>query len=198
MYISHKSPSMKNKKPLLLALLCITVTGCIAQGRIDSTSLIFPKILVVKDNKEVLMSFDKNRQAFEVPGDLLVGKTGFKNFVDTLTTELGVSYSSLRTGGFFTYTVPGRYGVILRPYFVVTFSGYKNKGGLPDTAGHKWLKLSDAIDLIPYPASAMIVKQVLEQPRVVWAATFEEYGYTNPVDKSKVKFRVIDAFYRLN
>ena len=189
---------MKYKRPLLLALMCIIISGCIAQGRVDSTSIILPKILVIKDNKEVLLAFDKNRKAFEVPGAELAGRTGFKNFIDTLTAEMGVSYSSLRTGGFFTYVVPGRYGIILRPYFVVAFSGYKNNGSLPDTAAHRWFKISDAIDLIPYPASAMIVKQVLDQPKVVWAATFEEYGYTNPVDKSKIKFKVIDAFYKLN
>jgi hypothetical protein len=189
---------MKNKKSLLLALLCIIISGCIAQGRIDSTSLLFPKILVVKDNKEVLLVFDKGRQAFEVPGAPLVGRTGFKNYVDTFAAELGVSYSSLRTGGFFTYIVPGRYGVILRPYFVLAFSGYKNKGSLADTAAYRWFTVPDAIDSIPYPASAMIVKQVMEQPKAVWSATFEEYGYTSPVDKSKIKFKVIDAFYRLN
>ncbi len=39
---------------------------------------------------------------------------------------------------------------------------------------------------------------VYQNPKTVWAATFEEYGYTNPVDTSKIKFKILEAFYKLN
>ncbi len=62
----------------------------------------------------------------------------------------------------------------------------------------KWFSLKEALKEIKYPASAKIVEKILSSPKQVWSATFEEYGYTNPVDVSKIKFRIITDFQRIN
>jgi hypothetical protein len=62
----------------------------------------------------------------------------------------------------------------------------------------KWFTLSDALKEIKYPASRMITEKLLTETKTVWMATFEEYGYTNPVDESKIKFKVLSDFTSLN
>ena len=62
----------------------------------------------------------------------------------------------------------------------------------------KWFNLNYALKEIKYPASRMITEKLLTDSISVWMATFEEYGYTNPVDERKIKFRVLADFSRLN
>ena len=67
----------------------------------------------------------------------------------------------------------------------------------PADTSYRWVTGSDASRQIPYPASARIVERIVTQPKHVWGGTFEEYGYTSPSDRSKIRFRVIEDFYRL-
>ncbi len=125
------------------------------------------------------------------------GPISIKSYIDSAAKEIGITYKSFRLGGIFTYIFPDKYRTFIRPYFVVQFRDYFNGHNFVDTS-YKWFSLANAIKLIPYPASSKIVEQILLQPQSVWAATFEEYGYTNPIDTTKIKFRFIEHFYKLN
>lgn len=190
-------------KASLHAALIATVAVALSSGRAsaqtaaDSISITFPKVLVVNRSGDVVLVRDPQRQELEVPGATLEGPLSFKAYVDTLAQEIGVRYSSFRLGGVFSYVVPGRYRSVIRPYFVLQFSGYVNGTALADTS-FRWVKGSDAARKIPYPASARIVERILTQPEHVWGGTFEEYGYTSPLDRSKIRFRVIEDLYRLD
>lgn len=92
----------------------------------------------------------------------------------------------------FTYIYPKSYSTFIRPYFVVNVNG-ESKTALKDPKC-KWFSLSDALREIKYPASRMITEKLLKETGSVWMATFEEYGYTNPVDESKIKFKVLSDF----
>ncbi|SEW32556.1 hypothetical protein [Chitinophaga arvensicola] len=169
-----------------------------AQTKADSISQVFPKIIVLNDKQEILLSFDSNRKAFEVPSiGTLDGPVSIKTHLDQVAAELGFIYSSFRMGGLFTYIFPNRYRTFIRPYFVVKFKGYKDGHALRDSSC-KWFPVSAAIKMIPYPASALIVQDIIKHPRNVRAATFEEYGYTNPLDTSKIRFRQLEDFYNLD
>jgi len=175
----------------------------LGQSRTDTGSLIAPKVLIINNDKEILLVYDKNRNAFEVPGTVISGPLPFTKAVDTILAEAGIIGDStsnhripqFEMGGLFTYVTPRRFGIILRPYLVVRLVNFTGTIKNPD---YKWFSVKDAIDEIPYPASSLIVDRIFSDPNKVWAATFEEYGYTNPVDRSKVKFRVIEDFYQLN
>lgn len=169
-----------------------------AQTKADSISIVFPKVLVVNDKKQVLLVFDKRRQAYEVPSmGTIDGPISYKSYIDSTAKDMGIAYKDLKMGGLFTYIFPKEYSTYIRPYFVITFTKYANNSGLADSS-YKWFPYKEAVKTIPYPASAMIVEKILYQPKVVWGATFEEYGYTNPVDKSKIKFKLLEDFFKLN
>jgi len=63
---------------------------------------------------------------------------------------------------------------------------------------YKWFSLENRLKEIKHPASVKIVEKIMKSPKNVWAATFEEYGYTNPVDTSKIKLRLVEDFSVLN
>lgn len=185
---------------LAFILFWALLIGCrsIAQTAADSISLVFPKVVVINNKKQVLLSFDTNRKAYEVPSmGTLDGPISYSNYIDTTAKDMGIRYESYRLGGLFTYVFPNEYSTYIRPYFVVKFSAYTNGKGLADTS-YKWFSFADAIKEIPYPASAQIVEKILFESKTVWGATFEEYGYTNPVDRSKIKFRILENFFKLN
>lgn len=169
-----------------------------AQTKADSISQVFPKIIITNSNHEILLAFDQNRKAWEIPSiGMLNGPVSIKEHMHQIAEELGITYTSFRMGGLFTYIFPNRYSTFIRPYFVMKFKSYKDGNGLRDTTC-KWFPVPAAIKMIPYPASALIVQQVMTYPRHVWAATFEEYGYTNPLDTSKIRFRQLEPFYTLD
>jgi hypothetical protein len=125
------------------------------------------------------------------------GPISYKSYIDSTAKDMGVTHQGFRLGGLFTYIFPNAYSTYLRPYFVVKFSGYVNGKNLNDSS-YQWFSFADAIKEIPYPASSKIVEKILLEPKTVWGATFEEYGYTNPVDPAKIKFKILEPFFKLN
>jgi hypothetical protein len=158
----------------------------------------FPKVVIVNAQDQILLAFDNDRKAYEVPSiGTIQGPISFKSYIDETTKEVGVTYSSFRLGGVFTYIYPDKYSTFIRPYFVVKFQDYSN-GQTRLNPSYKWFSLQEALKEIKYPASAKIVEQIITRPKQVWSATFEEHGYTNPVDIKKIKFRIIENFTSLN
>ena len=188
----------RDKLLLLLLVFLAKSVSSFSQTKADSISMTFPKVLFINDKKEVLLSFDNDRKAFEVLSNgFITGPIDFKTYIDKLAKDIGIIYKTYRLGGLFTYIYPDKYRTFIRPYFVVRVSGYTNGQSVSDTTC-KWFALKDALPEIKYPASAKITEKVLKNPKQVWTATFEEYGYTNPVDVSKIKFRIITDFYKIN
>jgi hypothetical protein len=191
---------MKNYKKIMYCFSVVFVLGqsLFAQTRADSISIVFPKVLFTNEKKQVLLYYDNRRNAYEVPSmGTLDGPVSFKSYIDSTAKDMGIMYESFRLGGIFTYLFPNEYSTYIRPYFVVKFKKYATIDGLTDPA-YKWFSYKDAIKQIPYPASAMIVEKLLNHPRTVWGASFEEFGYTNPVDRSKIKFKILEGFYKIN
>lgn len=190
---------MRQLKFALIVILTFAIKiSLFAQTKADSISIIFPKVLVIKDKKQVLLYYDNNRKSYEVPSmGTIDGPISYKSYIDSTAKDMGIKYKNFRLGGLFTYIFPKEYSTYIRPYFVVKFSAYSNGQALADSS-YKWFSFEDAIKEIPYPASSKIVEKVLLQPKTVWGATFEEYGYTNPVDKSKIKFKILEDFFKLN
>lgn len=167
------------------------------QTAADSISPTFPKILFVNKNNDVLLYYDERRKAFEVPSNGFVeGPIDFTKYIDILAKDIGLPYEGYRLGGLFTYIYPKSYSTFIRPYFVVNVTVESN-AKLNDPKC-KWFTLTDALKEIKYPASRMITEKILTETNSVWMATFEEYGYTNPVDESKIKFKLLANFSRLN
>jgi len=190
---------MRNFKKTFFCFLTVFILGqcLVAQTKADSISIVFPKVLVINEKKQVLLYYDKRRNAYEVPSmGTLDGPISYKSYIDSTAKDMGIQYKSFRLGGIFTYIFPKEYSTYIRPYFVVIFKEYSTNNGLGDPT-YKWFSYKDAVGQIPYPASAMIVEKILSQPKTVWGATFEEYGYTNPVDRSKIKFKILEDFFKL-
>jgi hypothetical protein len=186
------------KKITLFLFTCLFTLKLFSQTAADSISPTFPKVVFVNKNKEILLTYDDNRKAYEVISyGFIEGPIDFNKYIDTLAKDIGIIYTSYRLGGLFTYIFPNSYSTFIRPYFVVSVDGFVNKKGVSDTTC-KWFTLKDALYEIKYPASAKIVEKILTNPKQVWSATFEEYGYTNPVDKSKIKFRIVTDFQKIN
>ncbi|GGH67099.1 hypothetical protein HNQ91_001728 [Filimonas zeae] len=182
----------------LLLVLLVPAGAVKAQTKADSISLFFPKVLITDSSNRVLLVYDANRKAYEIPSiGTMAGPSSIKDYIQKTAEEIGITYRGFRLGGMFTYIFPDKYRTFIRPYFVVQSNGYANGTGLADTTCH-WFTREEAIALIPYPASALIVRQLLEKPAITWGGSFEEYGYTNPVDTSKIVFRQLEHFYPLN
>ena len=182
----------------LLLFTLISFSSTFSQTKADSISLTFPKVVIINNKNEILLAFDKNRKAYEVPSSgTMDGPISFKSYIDKAMGSIGITYKHFRLGGIFTYIFPDSYGTFIRPYFVVQFLDYSNGQSLRDTS-YKWFSLNHALKEIPYPASAKIIEKIITHPKSVWAATFQEYGYTSPIDKSKIKFKVLEDFYKLN
>ena len=178
-------------------LIFVGVVSLAKAQSADSITITFPKIIVKNASQEILLVYDDNRKAYEVPGAMLEGPISFKAYIDTIAAEMGIQYFKFTLAGIFTYKYPNRYRTIVRPYFIVDFSGYRDDRAF-DQRHYRWFSVQDAINEIPYPASARIVSKVMKEPLTVWSATFEEYGYTNPIDKKKITFRVLEEFYTLH
>ena len=188
----------QHKKNTLFIFVCFFALKIFSQTAADSISPTFPKVLFINEKKEVLLTYDNNRKAYEVISyGFIEGSIDFNKYIDTLAKDIGVTYSSYRLGGLFTYIFPNSYNTFIRPYFVVNVNGYVNKTAVSDTS-YKWFSLKDALQEIKYPASAKIAETILKNPKQVWSATFEEYGYTNPVVTSKIKFRTVTDFQKIN
>ena len=185
-------------KIIVLFFLLFSPLVSFSQTRADSISLTFPKILIINKKQEILLAFDSNRKAYEIPSiGVIKGPISFKSYLDKAAREFGITYDFYRLGGLFTYVFPDKYRTFIRPYFIIQVSGYINGHGLPD-ATCKWFRIDEALTEIKYPASAAITKKILGNPKAVWSATFEEYGYTNPIDVSKIKFRIVEDFTKID
>lgn len=188
---------MPSKTTFILLFLLVTASA-FSQTKADSISVTFPKVMFVNDKNEILLAFDNNRKAYEIPSiGIISGPIGFKEYIDKTAKEIGLTYETYRLGGLFTYVFPNRYRTFIRPYLVVKITGFINGQTLTDTS-YQWFSLKAATTEIKYPASSKIVSQVMNNPKQVWCATFEEHGYTNPVDVSKIVFKVIEDFYPIN
>ena len=181
-----------------LFFICV-FTFCKADGQTaaDSISPTFPKVLFVRKNKEVLLYYDDRRKAYEVPSNgFIEGPIDFTDYIALLAKDIGVDYDGFRLGGLFTYVYPNSYSTFIRPYFVVNV--IENEKATLKDLNCKWFIPELALKEIKYPASRMITEKILTETGFVWSATFEEYGYTNPVDESKIKFRILADFTKLN
>ena len=59
-----------------------------AQTKADSISIIFPKVLLVNNKKQVLLSYYSDRKAFEVPSmGTIDGPISYKSYIDTTAKE---------------------------------------------------------------------------------------------------------------
>lgn len=189
---------MRIARTLLTVAAFFIFLQSFSQTKADSISLTFPKLLIINERQQTLLAYDENRKAYEVPASgVIKGPVDFEMYIKDAVQKIGITYSSYRLGGLFTYIFPDQFRTYIRPYFVIHCNGYANSTGLTDSS-YKWVSFKDAAKLIPYPASARIVDKVLKFPKQVWAATFEEYGYTNPVDINKIIFRTILDFYKIN
>jgi hypothetical protein len=190
---------MQHLKSCVLSLfVLVSFLSSFSQTEADSISLTFPKIVIINSKKEILLAFDKNRKAYEVPSiGTIDGPISFRSYIDKAAKSIGITYKKFRLGGIFTYIFPNKYRTFIRPYFVVQFLDYVNGQTFRDTS-YKWFSLNNALKEIPYPASARIIEKIVSHSKNVWAATFEEYGYTNPVDRSKITFNIIEDFYNLH
>lgn len=183
---------------IFLIATCFSFHQSFSQTRADSISLVFPKLLIINDRQQTLLAFDANRKAYEVPAfGVMQGPVDFEQYISAAAGKIGIGYDSYRLGGLFTYIFPTQYRTYIRPYFVIQCTGYPGRTMLADSS-YQWVSFEEAARLIPYPASAKIVEKVLSFPKQVWAATFEEYGYTDPVDPRRIVSRTILDFYKIN
>lgn len=184
---------------LIVATLAATPTPSVAPEpkKENPSATVGVKALFRNDKDEILLVFDERRQAWEVPGSSHQGEATARQVIDALALELGITFTELRLGGLFTYHNPETGTTIVRPYYMAQLRGLLE--GKRDTPKSKWFSLADAKKVIPYPASVQIIERLFREPAHVWAAAFEEYGYTSPMtERTAVKFRVLEDFYRLN
>jgi hypothetical protein len=160
----------------------------------DSMSITWTKYIITNDKNQVMLCFDKYYKAWELPGIGYEGPVTFKSLLDSYSVFLGINYDDFRLGGLFSYFKPGRNRVIIKPYFIVHFSGYAEGNSFKDTAGTKWTDIEEAKKIIPYPTMVLILDQLTKYPENVWGGAFEEYNYI-PVDSTK--WKVIEPFYKL-
>lgn len=174
------------------------VQSVFAQTAADSISPTFPKVLFINNDDELLLYYDNKRNAYEVPSNgFIEGPIDFDQYIDSLANDFGLKYETYTLGGLFTYIYPNSYSTYIRPYFVVKIDVANNQTPIKDP-NCKWFSLDQALNEIKYPASRKIVDQIMRNPQHVWTATFQEYGYTNPVDESKIKFTLISDFKKLH
>ncbi|MBP9054934.1 MAG: hypothetical protein KBF69_01040, partial [Saprospiraceae bacterium] len=89
-----------------------------SQTSADSISPTFPKVIFVNKSNEILLYFDEKRKAYEVPSNgFIEGPIDFEKYIDSLASDFGISYDSIKLGGIFTYIYPKSYSTFIRPYF---------------------------------------------------------------------------------
>ena len=185
----------------LASLLAASPTPAVEPERKkeNTNAVVGVKALFRNGKDEILLVFDDRRQAWEVPGTTHQGQLTVRNVVDAVARDLGISYTDLRLGGLFTYHNPESGTTIVRPYYTARFRGDPEEMSANNKVKSKWFSPAEATKVIPYPASVQIIDRLLRAPDHVWAAAFEEYGYTSPMtDRTVVKFRVLEDFYRLD
>lgn len=157
------------------------------------------KVVFFDDRQRILLVFDEARQAWEIPGTAPEGTVTVRELVDGMAGEFGLSFDRLELRGLFTYHNPQTSRTILRPYFAARFRTFIDGHGFRPGQRLQWFALDDALSAIPYPASRLILKKIMREPRDVWGAAFEEYGYASPMTpETRVTFRIVEDFYKLH
>ena len=180
---------------LFLVALFLSQSPVHAQTRADSISTTWAKYIFHNDQNEVLLVYDTYYKAWELPGCGYEGPISLNNLMDSLAYHYGITYDSMKLGGIFTYTNPGRYRTSIKPYFAVHFSGYINGNSFRNPKRMKWVGIEEAMKTIPYPTMKLILGQLTKSPRAVWGGAFEEYGYMPP---DTLTWKVVEPFYLLN
>ncbi len=161
----------------------------------DNITIIWTKYLIMNDSNQMLLEYDKNYKAWELPGAGFERPITFKNLMDSVAVDLGFKYDDYKLGGIFTYQKPGGNRILIKPYYVVHFTGYTNGNSFSDTSQTKWVSIDVAKKIIPYPTMVLILEQLIKYPTTVWGGAFEEYNYDPP---GATKWKVIEPFYKLN
>ena len=181
---------------LFAVIFHLTFFGVSAQSKSDSTTTItWTKYIILNEKNQILLRFDKNFKDWELPGCGYDGPISFKNLMDSLSIYIGFNYKDYKLSGLFSYSKPGKYRAIIKPYFIARFNGYRNSNSFNDTINTKWMALDLAIKSIPYPTMTMILEQLTKFPEFIWGGSFQEYNYNQP---GGTKWKIIEPLYKLN
>jgi hypothetical protein len=183
---------------LFLSSLLLLASPLFGQTKADSISSTSPKFLIRNQKGQILLIFDANRQAWEVPGAQYAGPITFQDLADSVAKDYGIKYKKFKLAGLFTYHYPNRYKTVIRPYFTMLFTDFADGKRFRQGSRIQWFDPKKIRQVVFYPASVIIVEKIISEPKAVWAGAFEEYGYTNPMtDPAVVKFRVVEPLYQL-
>ncbi len=182
-------------KKILTGIFLFISFSAFSQTIADSITTTWTKYLVMNDQQQILLRYDKSYKAWELEGTGYEGPITLRNLMDSVAIYLGFKYDSYKLGCIFTYQKPKRYRVTIKSVYVVHFTGYTNGTSFADTTRTKWFSLHEAKKIIPYPTMVLILEQLIKYPNTVWGGAFEEYNYNMP---EGTKWKIIEPFYKLN
>lgn len=171
------------KNYLLLCCFFLFATACTSQENNEQAEQQNPhvapthnftvnRLIVLNDKNEILMG--KAAGNWYTLSNVHSNRQFVKESLDSLAHEYGITISSPKLHGYFSYKYEYHPYSTLRGFYVAKYiSGEIKAAGEADEV--KWMSIDEAIPLIPVESIKVGTKQILDYPDTLWGASFVIY-----------------------
>lgn len=127
------------------------------------------RLLILNDNNEVLMG--KEAGNWYTPSLIYSDRQYLQEALDSLANAFGVSISTPKLHGYFSYKYEYHPYATLRAYYIAYYDQGAIKATGPMTEV-KWMPVDEAISATPVESMKQCITQILQHPDTLWSASF--------------------------
>ncbi len=158
----------------MIFITLVALMGCKEEhGHADPThNFTVERLIVLNDKGEVLMNKEAgNWYTFSA----VFNKTQYVHeVVDSIAQEYGFQVSQPELRGYFGFKYEYHPYATRRAYYVANYvSGTPKPSGIIEDI--KWMPMEEALDKTPVEAMKEGIRQILENPGILWGGSFEVY-----------------------
>jgi hypothetical protein len=154
---------------LLLLLLALSWPASLFAQETQKIST-FHRLLIVNDNKELMVVKIKNSDRWVTPGWYQDDHSSIKTGLEALAGTYGVSITSPVLRGVFTLKGPKENEISTRLIYVVKIKGGTLKS--PDSIDEiRWVNLQQVSEIITFPHISTQIRQIMLHSGEVWGGT---------------------------
>jgi len=151
----------------------------------------FHRLLIFNENNQLMVVKIKNTDFWVTPGLYNQNKELTNENLHSLAAEYGLNITQPNLRGLFVLKNNKTTTVSKRYFYTVKVNGGEIK--TPNNIETiKWLPIDEAMSMITFPHINMLIKQIVDNPEIVWAGTVLRYKEGN-----QLKSTMTQSFYPL-
>lgn len=163
------------KFTLLFLCILIFITSCKTDEHQHSEpthNFTVNRLLILNENNEILMG--KEAGMWFTMSHIYDKRQYIKESLDSLANSFGIKISSPKLRGYLSYKYEYYSYATQRAYYVANYIS-----GEPKLAGNieevKWMQIDEAIESTPVESMKLVIRQILENPNILWGGSFLIY-----------------------